>query len=94
MVNMADGSAAAKTNFDKFFEICRRFLDVNLHYAGMIPMSHAIRRSIVKRAPIATGQPSSPEAKAFTALAKKMVNAPLNTHDGIRFFHRHVEAKS
>ena len=94
VVNMADGSAAAKTNFDKFFEICRRFLDVNLHYAGMIPMSHAIRRSIVKRAPIATGQPSSPEAKAFTALAKKMVNAPLNTHDGIRFFHRHVEAKS
>ena len=94
MINMADGAAAAKTNFDKFFEICRRFLDVNLHYAGMIPMSHAIRRSIIKRAPIATGQPSSPEAKAFIALAKKMINAPLNTHDGIRFFHHVLEAES
>ncbi len=94
LVNMADGSAAAKKNFNKFFEICRRFLDVNLHYAGMIPLSNAIRRSIVKRAPIVNGQPSSPETKAFLALAKEMANAPANTHDGIRFFKRDVGAKS
>ena len=93
LVNMADGSAAAKKNFDKFFEICRRFLDVNLHYAGMVPLSNAIRRSIVKRAPISIGQPGSPEAKAFLELAKQMTNAPVNTHDGIRFFHSDVEAK-
>ena len=92
LINMADGSLSAKKDFDKFFEICRRFLDVNLHYAGMIPLSNAIRRSIVKRAPISTGQPSSPEAKAFLALAKEMTNAPENTHDGIKFFHRDVEA--
>ena len=90
---MADNSASAKKNFDKFFEICRRFLDVNLHYAGMIPLSNAIRRSIVKRAPISIGQPGSPEAKAFLELAKQMTNAPVNTHDGIRFFHSDVEAK-
>mgnify|MGYP001222416898 CR=1 FL=1 len=94
VVNMANGSAEAKNNFDKFFDICRRFLDVNLHYAGMIPLSNAIRRSIVKRAPIVTGQPSSPETKAFLKLAKEMTNAPINTHDGIRFFHRDVEAAS
>ena len=92
VVNMSEGSAAAKSNFDKFFEICRRFLDVNLHYAGMIPLSHAIRKSIVKRVPIVTGQPSSQEAKAFMALAKEMANSPVNTHDGIRFFHGDVEA--
>ena len=94
LVNMAEGSAAAKKNFDKFFEICRRFMDVNLHYAGMIPLSNEIRRSIVKRTPIVTSQPSCPEAKAFMALAKEMINAPTNTHDGIRFFHRDVEATS
>ena len=60
----------------------------------MIPLSNAIRRSIVKRAPIVNGQPSSPEAKAFLALAKEMANAPVNTHDGIRFFKRDVGAKS
>ena len=91
---MAEKSAEAKNNFDKFFDICRRFLDVNLHYAGMIPLSNAIRRSIVKRAPIVTGQPSSPETKAFLKLAKEMTNAPINKHDGIRFFHRDVETAS
>ena len=94
MVNMADGSTAAKTNFDKFFEICSRFLDVNLYYAGMIPLSNAIRKSIVKREPIVSGQPSSAEAKKFLALAKKMMNAPANTHDGVRFFNHNVEATS
>ena len=94
VVNMADGSVEAKNNFDKFFDICRRFLDVNLHYAGMIPLSSAIRRSIVKRTPIVAGQPSSPETKAFLKLAKEMVNAPINTHDGIKFFHRDVETAS
>jgi len=94
LINMADGSAAAKKNFDKFFDICRRFLDVNLHYAGMIPLSNAIRRSIVKRSPIATSMPSSPESMAFQALAKEVMNSPANTHDGIRFFHRDVEAAS
>ena len=94
LVNMAEGSVSAKNNFHKFFEICRRFLDVNLHYAGMIPLSNAIRKSIVKRAPITNSQPSSPEARAFLALAKEMMNAPINTHDGIRFFHRDVEEAS
>jgi hypothetical protein len=27
-------------------------------------------------------------------LAKEMMNAPANTHDGIRFFHHDVEATS
>ena len=94
LVNMADSSATAKKNFDKFFDICSRFLDVNLHYAGMIPLSNVIRRSIVKRAPIATSLPSSPEAKAFLGLAKEMMISPANIHDGIRFFHRDAEVTS
>ena len=86
LVNMADNSTSAKKNFDKFFEICRRFLDVNLHYAGMVPLSNAIRRSIVKRTPIVSAQPSSPEARAFKAAAKEIVKAPQNEPTGIRFF--------
>ena len=83
---MADSSASAKQNFNKFFEICRRFLDVNLHYAGMIPLSNAVRQSIVKRKPIVSAQPSSPEAKAFEAAAMKMIKTPQNEQTGIRFF--------
>ena len=86
LVNMAENETSAKRNFDKFFEICRRFLDVNLHYAGMVPLSNAIRRSIVKRTPIVSAQPSSPEARAFQAAAKEIVKAPRNEPTGIRFF--------
>ena len=70
LVNMADGTAAAKKNFDKFFEICRRFLDVNLHYAGMIPLSNAIRRSIVKRAPISIGPARKPRSQSLFGTGK------------------------
>ncbi len=86
LVNMADNSASAKKNFDKFFEICRRFLDVNLHYAGMIPLSNAVRRSVVKRTPIVSAQPGSPEAKAFQEATMKIIKAPQNKQTGIRFF--------
>ncbi len=86
LINMADNSISARKNFDKFFEICRRFLDVNLHYAGMIPLSNAVRRSVVKRAPIVSAQPLSPEAKAFQSAARAIITAPHNDQAGIRFF--------
>ncbi|NDH26677.1 MAG: MinD/ParA family protein [Rhodobacteraceae bacterium] len=86
IVNMADSKAMAKRSFEKFREIAMRFLDVNLHYAGMVPLSNAIRRSIVKRTPIVSAQPGSPEARAFQAAAKEIVKAPQNEPTGIRFF--------
>ena len=86
LVNMADNSVMAKKNFDKFFEICRRFLDINLHYAGMIPLSNAVRRSIVKRSPIVSAQPQSTEARAFLSAMREIIKTPHNEQTGIRFF--------
>ena len=86
MINMANSASSAQQNFKKFSEICNRFLDVKLTYAGMVPQSNAIRRSIVKRKPITIGMPSSPEAKLFTDLANKIPSLPHNEHDGITFF--------
>ena len=52
MVNMADNAKMAETNFYKFRDITMRFLDIKLHYVGMVPQSSVIRRSIVQRKPI------------------------------------------
>ena len=93
LVNMAENASLAKQNFNKFLHVCKQFLDVNLHYAGMIPVSSAIRRSIVKRSPITVSQPSSKEAKAFTGIAEEIMDAPVNQHDGIRFCHSDAEIK-
>jgi MinD-like ATPase involved in chromosome partitioning or flagellar assembly len=63
-----------------------RFLDIKLHYVGMVPQSPLIRRSIVQRKPISISQPKSPLAKAYETLALKMMKTPHSRHDGVKFF--------
>ena len=86
MVNMADNAKTAETNFNKFREITMRFLDIKLHYVGMVPQSPVIRRSIVQRKPISISQPKSPLAKAYESLALKMMRTSHSHHDGMKFF--------
>ena len=86
MVNMADNAKTAETNFNKFRDITMRFLDIKLHYVGMVPQSPVIRRSIVQRKPISISQPKSPLAKAYETLALKMMKTSRSHHDGMKFF--------
>jgi flagellar biosynthesis protein FlhG len=86
MVNMAEGEKTAEINFNKFRDITMRFLDVKLHYVGMVPQSSAIRRAIVQRKPISVSQPKSSLAKAYETLALKVMKTPHSRHDGVKFF--------
>ncbi len=86
MVNMAENSKTAEANFKKFRDIAMRFLDVKLHYAGMIPQSTAIRQSIIKRKPISVSQPKSSLAENYETLARQLMNTQKSTHDAVKFF--------
>ena len=86
MVNMAENAKTAESNFNKFRDITMRFLDVKLHYVGMVPQSTTIRRSIVQRKPISISQPKSPLAKAYETLALKMMKTSHSRHEGVKFF--------
>ena len=86
MVNMADNAKTAESNFNKFRDITMRFLDIKLHYVGMVPQSPTIRRSIVQRKPISISQPKSPLAKAYETLALKMMKTSHSRHEGVKFF--------
>jgi len=86
MVNMAENSKTAEANFKKFRDIAMRFLDVKLHYAGMIPQSTAIRQSIVKRKPISVSQPKSSLAENYESLARHLMRTQKSTHDAVKFF--------
>ena len=86
MVNMAENSKTAEANFKKFRDIAMRFLDVKLHYAGMIPQSTAIRQSIIKRKPISVSQPKSSLAENYELLARQLMNSQKSTHDAVKFF--------
>ena len=86
MVNMAENSKTAEANFKKFRDIAMRFLDVKLHYAGMIPQSTAIRQSIIQRKPISVSQPKSTLAENYESLARHLMKAQKSTHDAVKFF--------
>jgi len=86
MVNMAENSKTAEANFKKFRDIAMRFLDVKLHYAGMIPQSTAIRQSIIQRKPISVSQPKSSLAENYESLARHLMNTQKSTHDTVKFF--------
>ena len=86
MVNMAENSKSAEANFKKFRDIAIRFLDVKLHYAGMIPHSTVIRQSIVKRKPISVSQPKSSLAENYETIARHLMKAPKSVHDAVKFF--------
>ena len=86
MVNMAENSKTAEANFKKFRDIAMRFLDIKLHYAGMIPQSTAIRQSIIKRKPISVSQPKSSLAENYESLARHLMKTPKSAHDAVKFF--------
>jgi len=86
MVNMADSAKTAEANFIKFRDITMRFLDIKLHYVGMVPQSPVIRRTIVQRKPISMSQPKSSLAKMYETLALTLMKTSQSHHDGVKFF--------
>ena len=86
VVNMTQSETQAKAHFEKFKATATRFLDVSLTYAGHLPLSERMRRSVVTRRPISLDQPDLPENQAFMQISKSVLDAPPNEHGGIRFF--------
>ncbi len=86
VVNMASSAKEARQHFDKFRDIATRFLDVNLAYAGQLPLSDRMRRSVVQRRPISLEPQELPENQALMHISKSILAAPTNDHGGIRFF--------
>ena len=86
VVNMSRNASEARAHFNKFNAIVTRFLDVNLNFAGHLPLSNRMRRAIVQRKPIGVESQQLPENVAFMAMSKAVLESPQNTHTGIRFF--------
>ncbi len=88
VVNMARDAQEARRHFDQFLAIALRFLDVELTYAGHLPMSLPLRRSVVARRPLMANasEANSPEVQAFRSIVQKLLAAPVNQSSGIRFF--------
>lgn len=88
VINMAKDGTEALYNFKRFQKITMQFLDVNLFFAGHVPFSKPMRRSVVQRKPLLASSSIQPEMEliAFKALAENIFKAKQNVYDGIRFF--------
>ena len=86
VVNMADNKSVAKSSFEKFREIAMRFLDVNLHYAGMIPHSKEIKHAVARRRPITIDKPNTLVSASFGEVAKRLLKVPIAKIEGLKFF--------
>lgn len=88
VVNMARDGQEARRHFDQFLAIALRFLDVELTYAGHLPMSLPMRRSVMTRKPLMAnpGEANSAEGLALRSIAQKLLASPANQPSGIRYF--------
>lgn len=86
LVNMAQSAEQARSHYDKFQMTVSRFLDVQLEFAGHMPMSALLRKSIASRKPIALEDKNLRENIALQNIAKSVMRSPLNEVAGIRYF--------
>ena len=86
VVNMAESKSGAKSSFEKFREIAVRFLDVNLHYVGMIPHSRDVKNAITQRKPVMVERPNAPVSTSFRDFTKTLLKVPIVKTDNIKFF--------
>ena len=86
IVNMAETKNMAKRSFEKFRDIAMRFLDINLHYAGMIPQSKDIKHAVAQRTPVTISKPESMASTAFRDVSRNLMTVPIPKTNILKFF--------
>lgn len=95
LINMAKNAEEAQQHFEKFRAITLRFLDVDLSFAGHVPLSLPLRRSVVEREPLLAQltDTNANEARAFRNIAQKLLQTPVGPRTGIRMFNNETTEK-
>ena len=90
VVNMADNEEAAQQIFNKFQNAVIKFFDANLTFAGGITRSKKIQNAIIRKTPVLLDKEAELEKLSFQRVAKNIIKARENKHNGIRFFSNRV----
>jgi len=85
-VNMADNEEAAQQIFNKFQNAVIKFFDANLTFAGGITRSKKVQNAIIRKTPVLLDKEAELEKLSFQRVAKNIIKARENKHNGIRFF--------
>lgn len=77
VANMSRSPAHSQRLYEKFSRVCEQFLQVHIDYFGTVPFDQALRDAVQKQVPVTLNQPTSPSAKAFRDMAKKLQTWPV-----------------
>ncbi len=88
VANMVQSARHGQALFTKLTKVTDRYLDVNLQFAGMIPMDELLRKSVQKQTPVVEAFPDCPAAQAFKNFARIVDQWPIRTQAGgyLEFF--------
>ena len=92
VVNNVGSEAEATTAFGKLSRAVDRFLQVDVRYLGWVPTDATVRDCIMEQKPIAAEFPSSPSARALSAIARRIDDErpQHRVKGGMQFFFRQL----
>lgn len=88
LVNMSNDEKQALRLFARLLEVCDKYLNVSIDFAGNIPFDTRVSAAVRRRQCLVEGFPKSPAGQAFKKLAQVTDNwpAPRGASGGVEFF--------
>lgn len=88
VANRCGSLTAARELHHRMVQVCDRFLDVVLDFAGHVPDDEFLRRAVRQQQAVVASYPGSPAAQAFKNLAAvaDMWNVPRGARGHLEFF--------
>ncbi len=78
-VNQAQDEASAKAIMAKFSAFLQQHEGTAVEFAGMVPSSKNVSKSVRERVPILLSEPNGSAAKSIDRLARELVGAPVES---------------
>lgn len=83
LVNLSSSVEDAEEVAHRLASVCRRFLRVQVHMLGHVPLDPALPTAVRRQEPVVVSHPNSPSARALIALAERLLShAPDGTPFG------------
>ena len=79
LTNQVEGIQQGQNLYKKLCRVTDRYLDVTLQFMGAVPYDECLRKAVQKQTPVLHSFPSSPSARAFRELARKIDGWPVSS---------------
>lgn len=79
IANMVGSVKEGQLLFNKLRQVCERFLDISMQYAGAIPQDENVRKAVQKQKPVLEYAPRCKASLAYKQIASKIQEWPVTS---------------